>query len=140
MVSATIAPAPETVPFPFLLGKTLPAVQEKEFMVIELCTATGKITHTTEFRTVIGSQRLGSFWQIYCKDMNARIELLTKGMVSRGAHCKPKDKNPFVVCEENGQEREIPSTELLETSLFPSQMRRNSSLLKIYRSKKQDCI
>ena len=38
-----MATAPETVPPVFLFGKTLPAVEEKEFTVIELCTAAGKI-------------------------------------------------------------------------------------------------
>ena len=39
-------------------------------------------------------------------------DLLTNGMVLRGVLCQPRDKNSFVVCEENGQEKEIPSTRL----------------------------
>ena len=74
-----------------------------------LCTAAEE---TTGFGTVIGNQRTGSLCRIYCTNLNARIELLTKGMVLRGVHCQPNDKNPFVVCAENGQEREIPSTRL----------------------------
>ena len=104
-----MAAAPETVPPDFLLGKTLPAAEEKEFTVTELCTAAEE---TTGFGTVIGNQRTGSLWRIYCTMLNARIELLRKGMVLRGVHCQPKDKNPLVMREENGQEREIPSTRL----------------------------
>ena len=102
-----MAAAPETVPPVFLVSKTLPAAEEKEYSVIELCTAAEKVTG---YGTVIGSQRIGSLWRVYCKDINTRTELLTRGLVLRGVHCQPKDKNPFVVLSDNGQEREVPAT------------------------------
>ena len=68
-----MAAAPENVPPIFLLSKTLPAApaaEEKEYTVIEICTATEKVTG---FGTVIGSQKISSLWRICCTDTKTRM-------------------------------------------------------------------
>lgn len=101
---------PEHVLPVFLMGKQLPLAEDKEYSVFEICTAAEKVTG---FGNVVGAQRIGALWRLYPKTTNARLNLLTKGVVLRGLSVQPRDKNPFIVTDgPNGEEREIPSVRL----------------------------
>ena len=67
------APGPALVQPVFLLNKTLPAVEEKDYSVAEICAAAER---TAGFETVESAQRIGGLWRLYAKDNEARIKLL----------------------------------------------------------------
>ena len=50
---------------------------------------------------------------VYPKTMDARLTLLTSGIILKRHTIPPRDKNPFIVRMGNGEERETPSTKLL---------------------------
>ena len=104
------AAAPPHVHPVFLLNRELPGTDEKDYSVFELCTAAEK---TAGFETMEGAQRIGSLWRLYPKSIDARIALLTTGMYLRGHTVTPKDKNPFVVKDNSGQEREVQPTRVV---------------------------
>ena len=52
------APGPALVQPVFLLNKTLPAVEEKDYSVAEICAAAER---TAGFETVEGTQRIGVY-------------------------------------------------------------------------------
>ena len=98
------APGPALVQPVFLLNKTLPAVEEKDYSVAEICAAAER---TAGFETVEGAQRIRGLWRLYVKDNEARITLLVSGIILRGHYVKPHEKNPFIVRDANGEDREI---------------------------------
>ena len=57
----------------FLLNKSLPAVEGKDYSVAEICAAAER---TAGFETVEGAQRIVGLWRLYAKDNEARIKLL----------------------------------------------------------------
>jgi len=99
--------ADTAVPPVFFLNKTLPGVEEKNYSVVEMCSAAERVCG---YETVVGAQRIGGLWRVYCANNDARIQLLTEGLIIRGHCIVPKDKNPFVV--EGGNE-ETPTTKLI---------------------------
>ncbi len=103
------APAPALVQPVFLLNKSLPAVEEKDYSVAEICAAAER---TAGFETVEGAQRIGGLWRLYAKDNEARIKLLVSGIILRGHYVQPREKNPFLVRDANGEDREIATTKL----------------------------
>lgn len=103
------APAPALVQPVFLLNKSLPAVEEKDYSVAEICVAAER---TAGFETVEGAQRIGGLWRLYAKDNEARIKLLVSGIILRGHYVQPREKNPFLVRDANGEDREIATTKL----------------------------
>ena len=103
------AAEPEHVLPVFVLAKQLPAAEVKEYTVYEMGTAAEKVTG---FGNVDGAQRIGALWRICPKTMQGRMDLLTKGLVLRGLCVEVKDKNPFIVTSDSGEQREIPSVRL----------------------------
>ena len=92
------APAPALVQPVFLLNKSLPAVEEKDNSVAEICAAAER---TAGFETVEGAQRIGGLWRLNAKDSEARIKLLVSGIILRGHYVQPREKNPFLVRDAN---------------------------------------
>jgi len=76
----------------FLLNKNLPAAEEKLFSVVEICTAAERVAGP---ETMVGAQRIGGLWRLYCKNNNARNDLLTQGLILRGHTIMPLASNPF---------------------------------------------
>ena len=107
-VPGAMAAAPEHAPPVFLMCSTLPAAEEKDYTVAEICSAAERVTG---FNRIIGGQRIGNLWRVYPRDIDARVALLTRGVTLRGVQVTPKDKNPFIVIDNKG-EREIPATRL----------------------------
>ena len=89
------APGPALVQPVFLLNKSLPAVEEKDYIVAEICAAAER---TAGFETVEGAQRIGGLWRLYAKDNDVRIKLLVSGIIQRGQYVQPHEKKP-VYCE-----------------------------------------
>ena len=94
----------------FVLNRVLPGAEEKAYTVSELCRAAEK---TAGFDSVIGAQRIGGLWRLYPKTMDARMALLSKGLILRSHTIEVKDKNPFIVRDSAGTETEIPSTRVV---------------------------
>ncbi|KAL8618388.1 hypothetical protein ACOMHN_050156 [Nucella lapillus] len=78
----------------FLLNKLLPAAHEVNYSVAEICAAAEK---TSGFDSIEGAQWIGGLWRLYPKTVDARVALLTRGIVLRGISVQPRDKNPFIV-------------------------------------------
>ena len=93
----------------YITASSLPAAEEKQYSVNELCSAAEK---TAGFRSMEGAQRIGGLWRLYPTNIDARVAVLTKGIVLRGVCITPRDKNPFIVTDDRGNERETPATKL----------------------------
>ena len=93
----------------FLLNKSLPAVDEKDYSVAEICSAAER---TAGFEPVEGAQKIEGIWRLYSKDNDTRIKLLASGIILRGHYVQPHEKNPFTVRDANGEDREIVTTKL----------------------------
>ena len=74
----------------FLIHKSLPAVEEKEYSVADICSAAER---TAGFESVEGAQRIGGLWRVYPKNMEARFTLLTGDIVLKHHTVQPRDKN-----------------------------------------------
>ena len=103
------APGPALVQPVFLLNKSLPAVEEKDYSVAEIFALAER---TAGFETVEGAQRTGGPWRLYAKDNEARIKLLLSGSILRGHYVQPHEKKTFIVRDANGEDREIATTKL----------------------------
>ena len=93
----------------YVTASSLPAAEEKQYSVSELCSAAEK---TAGFQSMEGAQRIGGLWRLYPTNIDARVALLTKGIVLRGVCVTPRDKSPFIVTDVCGNERETPATNL----------------------------
>ena len=97
----------------FLIHKSLPAVEEKEYSVADICLAAER---TAGFESVEGAQRIGGQWRVYPKNMEARFTLLIGDIVLKHHTVQPKDKKKqknFIARNEDGDERETPSSKLV---------------------------
>ena len=103
------APTTEHVPPVYLMCRNLPAAEQKEYTVVEICSAAELVTG---YGKIEGCQRIGGLWRLYANNSDSRVELLTQGLVLRGHSVTPRDKNPFIVENSNGEDREIPATRL----------------------------
>ncbi|KAL8582706.1 hypothetical protein ACOMHN_058083 [Nucella lapillus] len=107
----------------FLLNKLLPTAHEMNYAVAEICAAAEK---TSGFDTIVGAQRTGGLWRLYPKTVDARVALLTRGIVLRGITVQPRDKNPFIVRDEEGRERETAALKVFVTNISLSFNNRHS--------------
>ena len=96
-------------PLYIITASSLPAAEEKQYSVNELRSSAEK---TAGFRSMEETQRTGGLWRLYSTNIDSRIALLTKGIVLRGVCVIPRDKNPFVVTDDRGNERETPAIKL----------------------------
>ena len=103
-------------------ASSLPAAEEKRYSVNELCSVAEK---TAGIRSMEGAQWIGGLWRLYPPNNDARVALLTKGIVLRGVCVTPRDNNPFIVTDDRGNERETPATKLTigNVPIFFSNMR-----------------
>ena len=85
-------------------------VLDQTYSVEEICAAAEK---ASGFETVESAQRIGELWRLYPKTVEARVILLTRGLVLRGYTVQPRDKTPFIVMGDNGTERETPAMKLI---------------------------
>ena len=93
----------------FLLNRLLPAAEQTAYTTAELCAAAERVCG---HRTIEGAQRIGGLWRVYPKTTESRVALLTQGLEVRGVCVSPRDKNPFLIRDENGQEKENPAVKL----------------------------
>jgi hypothetical protein len=84
--------------------------RQKSFSVAEICSAAEK---TSGHGTIEGAQRLGGLWRIYPTSMDARVGLLSRGIVLRGHSVQPRDRNPFLIRDNNGTEREVAAVKVI---------------------------
>ena len=85
-----LAPGPALLQPVFLLNKSLPAVEDKDYSVAEICSDAER---TAGFETVEGAQRIGGQWKLYAKDNDTRIKLLVSGIILRAHYVQPHEKN-----------------------------------------------
>ena len=95
----------------FLLNSKLPLLDGTSYSVIEICRSAEQ---TSGHNTIDGAQQTdwGELWQIYPLTQQARLDLLSEGIVLRGETVIPNDKHPFVVPYGNG-ERMIQTTKVI---------------------------
>ena len=95
----------------FFINKNLPGVEEKNVAVSEICQAAER---TGGFESVDGAQKISGLWRLYPKTEEARMKLLTGGLVLRGRTVMPCDTNPFLL-RPAGNETQIekPTTKLI---------------------------
>eukprot|EP00745_Piridium_sociabile_P027240 TRINITY_DN4391_c0_g1_i6.p2 TRINITY_DN4391_c0_g1~~TRINITY_DN4391_c0_g1_i6.p2 ORF type:complete len:304 (-),score=34.77 TRINITY_DN4391_c0_g1_i6:4066-4977(-) len=105
-----MAEAPAVVEPVFILNKLLPMAAENSFSVAEICSAAEK---TSGHGTVEGAQRLGGLWRIYPTTIDARVGILSRGIVLRGHSVQPRDRNPFLIRDNNGTEREVAAVKVI---------------------------
>ena len=73
----------------FLIHKSIPAVEEKEYSVADICSAAER---TPGFESVEGAQRIGGLWRVYPKHTEARFTVRTGDIVLRHHTVQPRDK------------------------------------------------
>ena len=74
----------------FLIHKSLPAVEEKEYSVADICSAAER---TPGLESVEGAQRIVGLWRVYPKHMVARFTVRTGDIVLRHHTVQQRDKN-----------------------------------------------
>ena len=88
-----VAALERTAPVSFI-NKNLPGVEEKNVTVSEICQAAER---TSGLESMDGAQRIRGLWRLYPKTEEARMTLVTSGLVLRGTTVIPGDTNPFLV-------------------------------------------
>ena len=90
----------------FVTARTLPSRHVLP-ETIDLCVAA---ENTSGRGTIRGAQRIRGLWRIYPRTTEARNILLVQGMTLWDVQITLLDKNPFILRDENGQEK--PATKL----------------------------
>ena len=83
----------------FVINNHLPAFDQKNFSTSEICTAAEK---TCGYNTIDGAQRIGGLWRIYPRSKDIRQKLLLQGIVLRGVAVAVKNRNPYIVHNDDG--------------------------------------
>lgn len=90
----------------FMTERQLPMELLDKLTVRAICSAAEK---TCGYNTMEGAQLINGLWRVYPKTEEARATLLISGLALEGFNITLKDKNPFIV----NNEEEAPSTRLL---------------------------